>query len=176
MATLNGAVQSIIINGVTYPLPVVDTESSAVTSTNYNAAGVNLLYALGLRVSELENASLTVIVVDELPEEGNKKYLYLVPQTSGAVNDIYDEYVWALQTSSGTTYGWEKIGTTQATVITDYDDLENRPSLNNTLLTGNKTVAVSSTPAVTLTGSLNASTKALTITATATVSNTVTVS
>lgn len=50
-------------------------------------------------------------VVDELPEEGEPGYIYLVLKESSPEGDIYDEYMWVLQ-QDGETYGWEHIGAT----------------------------------------------------------------
>ena len=50
-------------------------------------------------------------VVDELPEEGEPGYIYLVLKESNPEGDIYDEYMWVLQ-QDGETYGWEHIGAT----------------------------------------------------------------
>lgn len=50
-------------------------------------------------------------VVDELPEEGEPGYIYLVLKESTPEGDIYDEYMWVLQ-QDGETYGWEHIGAT----------------------------------------------------------------
>lgn len=50
-------------------------------------------------------------VVDELPEEGEPGYIYLVLKESSPEGNIYDEYMWVLQ-QDGETYGWEHIGAT----------------------------------------------------------------
>ena len=59
-------------------------------------------------------------VVEELPEEGETGYIYLVLKESTSQGDIYDEYMWALQ-PDGETYGWEHIGATNEVTITLYD-------------------------------------------------------
>ena len=46
-------------------------------------------------------------IVDELPVEGQKMVLYLVPKTSAGGDDIYDEYIWLESTSS-----FELVGST----------------------------------------------------------------
>lgn len=59
-------------------------------------------------------------VVDTLPEEGEVGYIYLVLKETTSEGDIYDEYIWALQTD-GTTYSWEHLGTTNEVTIKLYD-------------------------------------------------------
>lgn len=63
-------------------------------------------------------------VVDELPEEGESGYIYLVLKEQTEEGDIYDEYIWALQ-SDGETYGWEHLGATSEVTIVLYDSLGN---------------------------------------------------
>ena len=58
-------------------------------------------------------------VVDELPEEGESGYIYLVLKEQTEEGDIYDEYIWALQ-SDGETYGWEHLGATNEVTIVLY--------------------------------------------------------
>jgi hypothetical protein len=45
-----------------------------------------------------------------LPDVGETGILYLVPSDDPDTSNIYDEYIWTIQ--DGSTYGWEKIGTT----------------------------------------------------------------
>lgn len=59
-------------------------------------------------------------VVDELPEEGETGYIYLVLKESTKTGDIYDEYIWALQ-QDGETYDWEHLGATNEVSIKLYD-------------------------------------------------------
>lgn len=49
-------------------------------------------------------------IVDELPEEGNPHYIYLVKKASGIKGNIYDEWMWVL--GQNDQYQWEKIGVT----------------------------------------------------------------
>lgn len=49
-------------------------------------------------------------VVDELPEEGETGYIYLVLKEESEEGNIYDEYMWVLKQDD--TYGWEHIGAT----------------------------------------------------------------
>lgn len=55
--------------------------------------------------------SIEIVRVDELPATGETNILYLVPVDDPETKNIYDEYIWAVQ--SDDTYGWEKLGTTE---------------------------------------------------------------
>lgn len=57
-----------------------------------------------------------VLTVEELPEEGAARTIYLVPSDNPETENIYDEYIW-------TEDGWEKIGSTDI-------DLSNYCTLN----------------------------------------------
>lgn len=56
-------------------------------------------------------SGIEIVRVDELPETGNTNVLYLVPSSDPETSNIYDEYIWAVQ--SDDTYAWEKIGSTE---------------------------------------------------------------
>lgn len=56
-------------------------------------------------------SGIEIIRVDELPAEGKTSVLYLVPSTDPESDNIYDEYIWAIQDDDS--YAWEKIGTTE---------------------------------------------------------------
>ena len=60
-----------------------------------------------------------VIVVQELPESGEKGIIYLVPKDSAAP-DIYDEYVWVTTTSTFELIGSTKVDLTNYVKNTDY--------------------------------------------------------
>ena len=60
-----------------------------------------------------------VIVVQELPESGEKGIIYLVPKDSAAP-DIYDEYVWVTTTSTFELIGSTKVDLTGYVKNTDY--------------------------------------------------------
>lgn len=60
-------------------------------------------------------------VVDELPEEGEPGYIYLVLKEETEEGNIYDEYMWVLKQDE--TYGWEHIGATNEINLTYYDIL-----------------------------------------------------
>lgn len=55
-------------------------------------------------------ATVEFIKVDALPESGEAKYIYLVPNAATGTNNIYDEYVWVAAETGGS---FEKIGTTE---------------------------------------------------------------
>ena len=61
-------------------------------------------------------------VVDELPEEGEPGYIYLVLKEQSPEGDIYDEYMWVLL-QDGETHGWEHIGATNEVSIVLYDEM-----------------------------------------------------
>lgn len=72
--------------------------------------------ALSLAVAKLrqemsELNTLEIRRVDELPDVGQTKVLYLVPSDDPEASNIYDEYIWVLQDDES--YAFEKIGTTE---------------------------------------------------------------
>lgn len=54
---------------------------------------------------------IEIRVVDELPSTGETNVLYLVPSENPQTGNIYEEYIWALQ--SDESYAFELIGSTQ---------------------------------------------------------------
>lgn len=38
--------------------------------------------------------NLKIVIVEELPEEGNPNYIYLVPNEDGDESNVYNEYIW----------------------------------------------------------------------------------
>ena len=38
--------------------------------------------------------NLQIVIVEELPEEGNPNYIYLVPNEDGDESNVYNEYIW----------------------------------------------------------------------------------
>lgn len=175
MATANTAIQQIKIGNDTYNLPVVDTESSAVTATNYNAAGVNLLFNAVEQLTAIINQldTLKFEIVEELPTSNiSRKTIYLVPGAGTTEEtNYYDEFVWITDESGD---HWERIGSTKTETVISYANLTNKPSLNNVTLSGNKTVSASSTGTTTLTGSVTGN--VLTITAGTTVATDISIS
>ena len=67
-----------------------------------------------------------VKIVDELPLQGQKMILYLVPKASTSGDNIYDEYIWLESTSS-----FELVGTTTVDLSNYYTKEEINQSLNN---------------------------------------------
>lgn len=59
-------------------------------------------------------------VVEELPQEGETGYIYLVLKETTSEGDIYDEYMWTLQ-QDGETYAWEHLGATNEITL-EIDD------------------------------------------------------
>lgn len=49
--------------------------------------------------------NLQIVIVEELPEEGNPNYIYLVPNNDEEEANIYDEYIWLADSQE-----YEKIG------------------------------------------------------------------
>ena len=82
--------------------------------------------------------SIEIIRVDELPATGETNVLYLVPVDDPETNNIYDEYIWAVQ--SDDTYGWEKIGTTEVD-LSGY--VPTSRTINNKALTEDITLTAS---------------------------------
>lgn len=60
-----------------------------------------------------------VIVVQELPESGEKGIIYLVPK-DGADPDVFDEYIWVTTTSTFELIGSTKVDLTDYVKNTDY--------------------------------------------------------
>ena len=84
-------------------------------------------------------AGFDVIVVQELPAEGQKGIIYLLAK-DGTAPDVYDEYVWITATQT-----FELIGTTQVD-LSDYatkEDLSNYLPLSGGTLTGDLTISES---------------------------------
>lgn len=74
--------------------------------------------------------NLQIVIVEELPEEGNPNYIYLVPNDEGEGTNVYEEYIWLAEDET-----YEKIGAIDI-------DLTNYVTLNSAqTITGIKTVA-----------------------------------
>lgn len=69
-------------------------------------------------VSEL---GFKVLTVEELPQEGAARTIYLVPSSDPETENIYDEYIW-------TEDGWEKIGSTDID-LTNYMTLDTEQTI-----------------------------------------------
>lgn len=55
----------------------------------------------------IADAGGKVLVVTKLPAKGNPNTIYMVPNKSSRVNDVYDEYIWMVTTEKT---GWEFLG------------------------------------------------------------------
>lgn len=66
----------------------------------------------------IADAGGKVLVVTELPAKGNPNTIYMVPNESSGVNDVYDEYIWMVTTEKT---GWEFLGSKHVEVdLTGY--------------------------------------------------------
>lgn len=66
----------------------------------------------------IADAGGKILVVTELPTNGNPNTIYMVPNESSRANDVYDEYVWMATTEKT---GWEFLGNKHVDVnLTDY--------------------------------------------------------
>lgn len=79
-------------------------------TAQYNAVCPYFKYAG--KGGEINGVGLEAKIVDELPETGDGKYIYLVPKSSLLSDNIYNEYLWI----DGK---WELIGSTEID-LTDY--------------------------------------------------------
>ena len=79
-------------------------------------------------------------IVDELPAEGQKMILYLVPKTSASGDDIHDEYIWIESTSS-----FELVGTTAVDLSDYYTKTETNELLDTKVDKENGKVLISQT-------------------------------
>lgn len=82
-------------------IPEVD---AAVTQASNNAVTSAAVYKyVADAVKDISGVEFKV--VQSLPTTGESKYIYLVPKTKTAEQDIYDEYIWYNS-------AWEHIGST----------------------------------------------------------------
>ena len=70
--------------------------------------------------------NLQIVIVEELPEEGNPNYIYLVPGDNGEEPDVYEEYIWLTDEER-----YEKIGGVSID-LTNYVTLNTDQTINST--------------------------------------------
>ena len=85
--------------------------------------------------------NLQIVIVEELPEEGNPNYIYLVPNDEGEQPDVYEEYIWLADEER-----YELIGGVSID-LTNYVTLDSAQTISGvkTFSSGVKTSSVSST-------------------------------
>ena len=84
--------------------PITITEAISSTSTNSTVAGAKAVYDY-VTSAIAGITKLTAQIVTTLPTIGESNILYLVPKSTAATNNAYDEYMWISNK-------WELIGTT----------------------------------------------------------------
>ena len=82
-------------------IPQIDTSFNESSGNAASSAAVST-YVKGL-ISAVSSISFKKVEV--LPESGESSYIYLLPKSSSAAGNIYDEYIWI----EG---AWELIGST----------------------------------------------------------------
>lgn len=70
--------------------------------------------------------NLQIVIVEELPEEGNPNYIYLVPNEDDEENNVYNEYIWLEDEEC-----YEKIGGVDID-LTNYVTLNTDQTINST--------------------------------------------
>ena len=84
--------------------PITITEAISSTSTNSTVAGAKAVYDY-VTSAIAGITKLTAQIVTTLPTTGESNILYLVPKSTAATDNAYDEYMWISNK-------WELIGTT----------------------------------------------------------------
>lgn len=93
------------------------------TSTNYqNANQVQAAIAAA--------GNIHIEVVTELPVTGQNNILYLVPKSTSASQNVYDEYIWTTVVSVSQ---WEKIGSTEVDLSNYYTKTETNTQINGSV-------------------------------------------
>lgn len=122
-----------IIDGTSSQILIADGSTKTINATN----GICGLDSNGnVPLSQLGNLDTTVAeVVTALPTTNIKKHIYLIKDTSGVIQNQYEEYIYTGDTS--TIYDaskWEKLGDFRATVdLADYakkSEAANRANAN----------------------------------------------
>ena len=100
-------------------IPIVQNSTNKSTTVNKITEGL----ATKQWVTEaIADAGGKVLVVTELPAEGNPNTIYMIPNKSSRANDVYDEYIWMVTTEKP---GWEFLGNKHVEVdLTDYYNKE----------------------------------------------------
>ena len=119
------AINSISVNNTTVQPDVnknvnitVPTDTSDLTNNADFQTGTEVTTAINTAIAGITGISFEIVTA--LPTTGQQtNVIYLIENSGTATRNIYDEYIWVLQ-SDGVTYDWEKIGTTVA-------DLSNFP-------------------------------------------------
>ena len=90
--------------------------------------------------------NLQIVIVEELPEEGNPNYIYLVPNSDEEESNVYDEYIWLAEAEE-----YERIGGVSID-MTNYVTLDSEQTISGvkTFSSGIKTASISSTGALTI--------------------------
>lgn len=89
-------------------IPTVD---STITQNSNNPVSSAAVYAfIAEKIADIGSVSLKM--VNSLPENGDGKYIYLVPKSSSESQNSFDEYLWYNS-------AWEMIGTTDID-LSDY--------------------------------------------------------
>ena len=90
--------------------------------------------------------NLQIVIVEELPEEGNPNYIYLVPNEDEEESNIYNEYIWLADEERYELIGGVSIDLTNLVTL----NTEQTISGIKTFSSGIKTASVSSAAALTL--------------------------
>ena len=69
--------------------------------------------------------NLQIVIVEELPEEGNPNYIYLVPNEDGEESNVYNEYIWLADEEA-----YEQIGAVNID-LTNYVTLDTEQTITS---------------------------------------------
>lgn len=101
-----GSIEHIKVNGTEQTITDKTVNISVPTNNNQltNGAGYQTASDVASAISQAQ--LITYEVVQTLPTTGVAKKIYLVPKSTTATGNVYDEYMWINN-------AWEKIGDTQ---------------------------------------------------------------